>query len=651
MEKLVLGLTPICVVKEEIKTEPTDDKPTDNKPTNDKNAADKHTENKPNDDEPSEDKPTNRKSIDDTSKSPCSRTKRKSSTPDTLFACTEVLKRPKLQTEPSKAKPNSSPDNNAPPSKPPGLQEDPVSIDEFFPSISDQETCEEKTLKDTPSLDTTKESTTLEDPPMPVYTDKEIKKKLKCLKCNYLYVNEEELKQHLGNLHENSFPAVKLRQSGEKHFECEHCSSYKTKVLREMGVHLFKKHDLITSTLIQCQDSWDKKLLSVELFCEVLIEVPEPEILIPIDLMSEGHMEVDRTDYSIAEVEPCVDEQGIAVGDLDLAIAEQDMILGEQQPDYREQDVVQEPYNVKEEPETVEPEAEKASELSDGEVLSDFEDNACFVCDRTFENFMDVNLHVFMVHVVNIQTLWKLMIADSYGALSCLNCPHREKDGIAMKVHVFNEHNRILKRNFDKTMKRPWKMEFRRISTTLLEKFKKENEPEAGNASSEPPDLRLGEKSSTKINEPRQETTSISKPNEGTLEKISISNSKESMQGKTSMKKLEDSEKERIDINKSLPHACQICRTKFATILELVSHVFTHSPELGGRMAKDLCPEELKDGEVPNYRSYETKFVDRWKIFYCPEDQCKYATLEEKIIEEHIKVVVHTSMKFQNFIN
>ena len=89
----------------------------------------------------------------------------------------------------------------------------------------------------------------------------------RCKACFYEYTDDPALRDHIAEKHSHLYRRVKAREGGVKYIECDDCSTFRSKTSKEMMHHLYRKHQVITLDLLLSEEAWERQEMKVDLFC------------------------------------------------------------------------------------------------------------------------------------------------------------------------------------------------------------------------------------------------------------------------------------------------------------------------------------------------------------------------------------------------
>jgi len=87
-----------------------------------------------------------------------------------------------------------------------------------------------------------------------------------CKLCPHNYINDDNLRWHILEKHEEKFRSIPMLEAGEKFYECKNCTT-KTKIKAFHMRHLKKEHTIITLDLIKSEEDWKQGILGYADFC------------------------------------------------------------------------------------------------------------------------------------------------------------------------------------------------------------------------------------------------------------------------------------------------------------------------------------------------------------------------------------------------
>lgn len=433
-----------------------------------------------------------------------------------------------------------------------------------------------------PDNDVTEPKPELALKPKPKSKAQPANKKSKCKHCDYLVEQQSDFISHLSKFHTKEYPEIQLLEAGVKNFECELCS-FRTKKKLEFGVHLLRKHKQITCNVIKNPDTWTKGDLEIGSFSEDIIEIVEPEIDVPLEFSSYGEV-----DLSIVATTPSPSTE-----DKDqLCITLEDK-----------------------------------EELSDGEIVSDSGENTCDYCDKSFSSPKRTSQHTFFRHISRIDKIWKGLLKEDQHWFECCNCPFHDQKFVEVQVHIHNQHFSILNDQIYKETERRCK-EFQIIEPLEIQEDEAEDQAtEAVENVPEPMNCNLHLLDKKKL-EPVPKLEPTPKP-ETVPETEPVPQSAPVLEPDTVPELEPDHFK------------CLICSTKSKSLVDLITHVDEHSTTLSAFMANHLCREELRSIESQNSESkVKTKIFGSAgvQMLYCSKPKCLFVERDEHKLQSHLQV-------------
>ena len=433
-----------------------------------------------------------------------------------------------------------------------------------------------------PENDVTKPKPELALKPKPKSETQLANKKSKCKYCDYMVKQQSDFISHLSKFHTKEYPEIQLLEAGVKNFECGLCS-FRTKKKLEFGVHLLRKHKQITCNVIKNQEMWTKGDLEIGSFTEDIIDIVEPKIDLPLEFSSYG--EVDLSIVATTP-SPCTEDKD------QLCITLEDK-----------------------------------ADLSDGEIVSDSDENTCDYCDKSFSTPKKTSQHTFSRHISRIDNIWKGLLKEDQHWFQCCNCPFRDKKFVDVQVHIHNQHFRILNDQIYKETERRCK-EFQIIEPLeILEDGGEDLATEAVENVPEPMNCNLGLLNKKKL-APVPELEPTPKP-ETVPETEPVPQSAPVLEPDTVPELEPDHFK------------CLICSTKSKSLVDLIAHVDEHSTTLSAFMANHLCREELRSIESQNSESkVKTKIFGSAGIpmLFCSQPKCLFVEKDELKLQNHLQV-------------
>jgi len=327
-------------------------------------------------------------------------------------------------------------------------------------------------------------------------------KKYQCKFCVHNYVDDDDLREHLMEEHQDRFKPIQLLEGGEKFYECFLCFK-RTKMKAFHMKHLKTQHKEITLDLVKSVEQWKLKVISFMDFCierdesfDYMLKPTTWESK-PEQLEISSRLKLNsRLDNSTARSPETKHFEPIPVTEIDgVSPSIEIETLGDDSFDSL--DCILEDDQKEDTPEIVMPEEIENNEAdfietvkiepfvnmtsspnvdvgidvsSDEEVIEEYVsitkrrppkvklkvrapiEFVCKVCDKMFPSGFKVSAHVFMFHLQRMSDMvWQELYIrhKDTNSLVCLLCGEAHERARLAKLHQYSEHKRELKKKME----------------------------------------------------------------------------------------------------------------------------------------------------------------------------------------------------------
>ena len=305
-----------------------------------------------------------------------------------------------------------------------------------------------------------------------------------CKYCDYLYTDDNDLRNHLLMSHRKLFHNIPLLEAGEKYYECKlNCNkSYRTKDKILLAKHLYEAHENISVQLIEKENCWGGKLLNYKNFCfinNIIKDQFDREPQLPTSFFDTLTQVMNKPkSHQAAQIPPDLRSQNNNVkSSFNMSSPEEPM---NQEEDADDDEIIVE---------CVFP-SKKAKNV----VREKPDDFMCKVCDLDYQkDGLAVSKHVFFSHLqhTSMPDVWNSLYShQEHSQFVCDKChtPRTFQQELRAKIHVYNHHKRELKKAMDDN-KVEWRnlLDFIRFDIPENEPLEEEEEEEVEILTDSPP--------------------------------------------------------------------------------------------------------------------------------------------------------------------
>jgi len=296
-----------------------------------------------------------------------------------------------------------------------------------------------------------------------------------CRWCLYKYYEDRRLKEHLLSQHKNEFKEVSLLEAGEKNYECTYkdCkklskshAQFKNKSRVKYLRHLKEVHDVMVLELLLESTELDLELGHLFNFKEFCVKLGDLDHLIekweaPVVIKPRRQLEPE-----MVQLEDSVDEVGNDEEEIQIESGSQADEV--EAPNYAEEDNQESEAEVKKQVFSQEEKSDITCDVNvvdsnisgrrnTGEVDREEETKfTCQICDQTFLDGLAVSLHMFQEHLKGLTSVWDPLVKPASPAAfphswTCVLCSDTFPTRTTAQLHIYTEsqHKRRLKHSME----------------------------------------------------------------------------------------------------------------------------------------------------------------------------------------------------------